>query len=246
MNMFFKKHVPSNTQHPSILAEVRMAMLLVHHNSFLNLSDHITKFISKEFKGGAAADQFVSCRTIAIVNCIGSHMKEELVSAMRTESFSTMLDASNDTGLCKMFPVTVRIFDTNFDHIIAKFLDMNMLVGRNASTTTFEFNSADKLFTRFKLSWKNVTELGEDNTNSNIGAYNSLKQKGLLKNKHIFVSRCPCHILHNTASKVSTAFSEIAKFDVEDHSVDLCYWFDKSLKRKSALLEYYGFCNQEY
>ena len=248
MNMFFTTHVPSNTQHPSISAEVHMAMLLMHHNSFLNLSDHMTKFISKEFKGCAAADQFACGRTktTAIVNCIESHMKEELVSAMRTEPFSIMLDASNDTGLYKMFPVTVRIFDTNFDRMMMKFLDMNKLVGRNASTTAFEFNSIDELFTRFELSWKNVTGLGVDNTNSNIGAHNSLKQKGLLKNKHIFVSGCPCHILHNAASKASTAFSEIAKFDVEDHSVDLYYWFDKSSKRKSALLEYYEFCDQEY
>ena len=199
MNMFFTKHVPSNTQHPSISAEIHMTMLLVHQNSFLNLSDHMMKFISKEFNGCAAADQFACGRTksATIVNCIGSHMKEELVLAMTTEPFSIMLNASNDTGLYKMFPVTVRIFDTNFDHIMTRFLDMNMLVGRNASTAAFEFNSIDELFTRFELSWKNVTGLGVDNTNSNISAHNSSKQKGLLKNKHIFVSGCPCHILHN-------------------------------------------------
>ena len=99
--MFFTKHVSSNTQHPSISADVHMAMLLVHHNSFLNLSDHMTKFISKEFKGGAAADQYVCGRTktAGIVNRIGSYMKEELISPMRTELFTIMLAASNDTRL---------------------------------------------------------------------------------------------------------------------------------------------------
>ena len=153
MSMFFTKHVPTNTQHPSILAEAHMTMLLVHQNSFLNLSDHMMKLMSKEFKGCAAADQFSCGRTksATMVNYIGSHMKEELVSAMTTEPLSIMFDASNDTGLYKMFPVTVRIFDTNFNHIMTKFLDMNMLVGRNASTVAFEFNSIDELFTRFKL-----------------------------------------------------------------------------------------------
>ena len=51
-----------------------------------------------------------------------------------------------------MFPVTVHIFDTNFDHIMTKFLDMNVLVGGNASIAAFEFNSVDELFTRFELS----------------------------------------------------------------------------------------------
>ena len=87
MNMFFTKHVSSNTQHPSISAEVHMAMLLVHHNSFLNLSDHMTKFISKEFKGCAAADQFACGRIkiAAIVNCIGSHMKVEFVVEQKSQ-----------------------------------------------------------------------------------------------------------------------------------------------------------------
>ena len=30
------------TVHPSIQAEVKMAMMIVHHNTFLNLSDHLT------------------------------------------------------------------------------------------------------------------------------------------------------------------------------------------------------------
>ena len=248
MNMFLTKPTSSNTLHPSLSAEVHMAMLLVHHNSFLNLSDHMTKFITKEFKGSAAAEKFACGRTktAAIVNCIGAHMKEELVESMRAEPFSIMLDASNDTGLYKMFPVTVRIFDINFGRIMTKFLDMNMLVGREASTAQFEFDSIDELFTKHELKWENVTGLGVDNTNSNIGPHNSIKQKALLKNKHIYVSGCPCHILHNAASAASTAFSEITKFDIEDHSVDLFYWFNKSSKRKSALLEYYEFCDQEY
>ena len=92
MNMFFTKHVPSNTQQPSISAEVHMAILLVQYNSFLNLPDHMTKFMSKEFKGCAVAGQFACGRTktAASINCIGSHMKEELVSAMRTEPFSSV------------------------------------------------------------------------------------------------------------------------------------------------------------
>ena len=53
---------------------------------------------------------------------------------MRTEPFSIMRDANYDTELYKIFPVTVRIFDTSSDRIMTKFLDTNMLVGRNAFT----------------------------------------------------------------------------------------------------------------
>ena len=35
-------------------------------------------------------------------------------------------------------------------------------------------------------------------------------------------------------------------FDLEDHCVDLFYWFDKSSKRKTILKEYYEFCDDEF
>ena len=63
----------------------------------------------------------------------------------------------------------------------------------------------------------------------------------LNKNPNIFVSGCPCHNLHNAASKANTAFSEISKFDVEDHSGDIYYWFD------NAKIVYLNmFCDQDY
>ena len=37
-----------------------------------------------------------------------------------------MLDGSNDPGLAKMFPVTVRVFDVNFNRVMTKFLNMNV------------------------------------------------------------------------------------------------------------------------
>ena len=72
--MFFTKHVPSNTQHPSISAEVHMAMLLAHHNSVLDLSDHMKKLSSKEFKGCATANRFACGRTktTAIIIVLGA------------------------------------------------------------------------------------------------------------------------------------------------------------------------------
>ena len=46
--------------------------------------------------------------------------------------------------------------------------------------------------------------------------------------------------------KASTAFAKTTKFNIEDHCVDLHYWFEKSSKQKSALEEYCVFCNTDY
>jgi hypothetical protein len=165
---------------------------------------------------------------------------------MKELPFSVMLDGSNDSGILKMFPVTVRIFDVNFSRVMTKFVDMNLLEGPNASTAESMFNSDDELFNEHSISWDTVTAIGVDNTNANNGAHNSIKSRVLGRNPNVFVSGCPCHILHNAAGKGGSAFAEVTDFDVEDHLVDLFYWFDKSSKRKSSLKEYYEFCDSEY
>ena len=91
-----------------------------------------------------------------------------------------------------------------------------------------------------------VTSIGLDNTNSSIGDHNSVKSCTLERNPEIMISVCPCHILHKAASKAADAFAAVSDFIMEDHCVDLYYWFDKSSKRKSILKEYYDFCDQDY
>ena len=105
-----------------------MVMLLVHHNSFFNLSDHLTRYISNELKGSPAAVNFACGRTktAAIINYVGSHMKNALVEDIKNNPFSIMRDGSNDSVLYKIFPVTVRIFDIYSCRIMPKFLDMNV------------------------------------------------------------------------------------------------------------------------
>ena len=81
--------------------------------------------------------------------------------------------------------------------------------------------------------------------NANIGVHNSSKSRALEKNHNIFTAVCLCQILHNAACKSCSAFATLPGFDIEDHCVDLFYWFDKSSKRKTTLEEYYEFYNSK-
>ena len=81
--------------HPAILAELRMAMLVVHHNTFFNLSDHLTPYINNEFKGSSASENF-SCgrtKTAAIVNCVRDQFQLDLIANLKKLPFSLMLEA---------------------------------------------------------------------------------------------------------------------------------------------------------
>ena len=128
---------------------------------------------------------------------------------------------------------------------MAKFFDMNLMEGGDASTAAEMFSIVDKLFVKHGISWDFVTALGVDNTNANIGEHNSLKSRALEKNNNTPIAGCPRHILHKVACKSGSALATVTCFDIEDHCVDLFYWFDKSSKRKSILKKYYEFFNFE-
>ena len=176
-----------NKIHPSLNAEIKMSLLIVHHNTFFNLSDHLMQYVKGEFKDSKAAKNFLCGRikTAAIISCIGDDIKQKLVKDMSQSPFSIMVDGSNDAGLEKMFPICVRIFDVNFNRIMTKFFDMNMLEGRDASTAEHMFTSIENQLCKNELSWDMVTSIGLDNTNANIADHISIKSRALERNPEL-------------------------------------------------------------
>lgn len=108
------------------------------------------------------------------------------------------------------------------------------------------FNAIDRCITLFDVPWSNCVAVGVDNTNVNMGNRHSIKTMVQEKNPDVFFNGCQCHVVHNTSAAAASAFTEATGFDVSDILVDLYYWFDHSSKRKNLLVEYSGFCDQEY
>ena len=92
-----------------------------------------------------------------------------------------MLDASNDNGLAKMYPSTVRIFYMNYSRVMKKFLDVNLIEGASASTAATILSSVGKQFEKFHIPWEYCLAIGVDNTNANTGDHNSIKSRALQK-----------------------------------------------------------------
>ena len=80
--------------------------------------------------------------------------------------------------------------------------------------------------------------IGVNNTSVNIGMYNSIMTRVHTINPSAYFMGRPCHIAHNTANTAADAFGSATSFDVEELVVNMFYWFDKSTKRKSMLVEY--------
>ena len=138
-----------------------------------------------------------------------------------------MVDGGNDSGVAKML-YPFEYFISIMGVLCRIFFNLNMLEGRTTSSAEQMFNSVGTKSAENDIFWRMMSAIGVGNTNKNIGTYNSIKTRALAKNKEIVIAGCPCHILHDAVGKVADLFGEISGFDVENHFLDVFYWFDKS------------------
>lgn len=230
-------------------AEVRMAVLATSSNLPLAFHDQLSPAIRCFFPDSKIATKYHSASTKAtcMLNlAIAPELKKSLVENMKAHPFSVCIDGSNDTALEKMYPLAVRIYDTNVGRVVTQFLDMCTLRSATAEAVYQVMDGVLSSLLELANPWSMCTSLGVDNTSVNTGVRNSLKTRIVQRNKAIFFNGCPCHVIHNAAQKSGIAFSTCCGFDAEEFAVDLYYWFDKSTKRKNELRSYNLFCDQEY
>ena len=165
---------------------------------------------------------------------------------MQQEPYTLSIDGSNDNGLSKMNPLTVRIFDINRGRVETRFLDMCTTRGTNAATAETIFSKMDEIIKSYNISWLNCVGVGVDNTSVNIGRCNSIMTRVHQVNPLVYFMGCPCHISHNTACTAGEALRQQTGFDVEELVTDIYYWFNKSTKRKGSLEDYCCFCDIRY
>ena len=245
----FASSSSSNEIHKRTEAELKMAVLTASYNIPLAFHDHLSLLLRSVFPDSAIAAKYHSASTKAtcMLNlAVAPTLKTALVDCMKSNPFSIAVDGSNDVGLSKMNPLTVRIFDLENSKIVTRFLDM---CTASASTAEAIYGVVDaKLVDLLGIEnpWELCTSVGVDNTSVNIGIHNSLKSRVIQRNPAVFFNGCPCHMLHNAAQKAAGVFSSCVGFELEEFTVDLYYWFEKSTKRKNCLRSYCEFCDQEY
>ena len=223
-----------STAHPMheqvTAAEVRNTVMLAHHNAALCLADHIGPMQCTNFPDSEIVKNYhcAQTKTACILNyALAPHLIDELVIAMKQQPYSLSVDASNDTGLSKMNPVTVRIFDVSRKTVSQKFLDLCLTRGVDASKAKEIFDAIQNTLEKYEIPWDTCIAF---DTNSNIGAKNSIKSRVTAVNPSVYFVGCPCHIIHNASQKSTEAFGEMSGVDIEECCVDHYYWFDKSTK----------------
>ena len=165
--------------------------MLVQHNIPLALADELTPLFRDIFSDSEIAKNFSSRRmkTACIINgAIAPMYQQALVACMRSDPFAIAIDGSNDSGIEKMNPLTVRIFDITRGVTTTWFLDMCM---SSSSTAAGIFAKVQQVFTTNSILWNNCVGVGVDNTSVNLGCSNSIKTRIVNENPAAHVMGCP-------------------------------------------------------
>ena len=189
-----------------------MAVALAHHNIPLAVMDHLSPLFRDIFPDSKIAQGFSAARTktTCILNrALRPHFEASLISQMKQEPFTLAIDGSNDNGLQKMNPLTVRIFDIRNCHIETRFLDMCLTSGTDGGTAKSIFSAMDNALESRGIPWDNCVAIAVDNASVNMGKHNSIGSRATQKNEAICMMGCPCHIIHNTAQTAGKEFRKV-------------------------------------
>ena len=149
-------------------------------------------------------------------------------------------DGSSDED-DKFLPILVRHIGKVSGLIETSLLDMPNI---NSGSTAQMYDACNEVVKdNFSLSWGNCVSYSSDNTNSMVGAHNSLlkKIKDSQGKQKVFDVVCPCHLAHLCAGKGAKDLA----VNIEDFVIDIYYNFRQSAKCKAQLREFMEFNNNE-
>uniref|UniRef100_H2ZWF1 HAT C-terminal dimerisation domain-containing protein n=1 Tax=Latimeria chalumnae TaxID=7897 RepID=H2ZWF1_LATCH len=223
---------------------VKMATVVANHGIPLVFSNHLSPLLPDILPDSYSSS--ATKITCLINGAIATHFREKVVEVMKNSPYSLLIDAPNDTGLEKVNPLTVHMFDITIStqRIKSRLLDMC------ATAHIAIFDKIDQALDTYSIPWANCVGF-VDNTRVNLRKRNSSTGGCIMtrvkeKNAACYFMGCPCHLVHNVACKSARSFTQLSGFDVEDLCVDLFYYFDKSTKRRSMLVEFSQFCDVKY
>ena len=109
---------------------------IVQHNLPIATADHLAQLLKNPFPNSKFAASYASAKTkfFATINkAFQPYCHSFLVDYCKSNSFSVGHDGSNDTGVQKMNPISVRIFDIKNSKAVSEhFFSMCLTEGEDA------------------------------------------------------------------------------------------------------------------
>ena len=144
---------------------------LIQYNLPLATSNHLSSLSKEVFPGIKISKNYAARRTKtgAVINeSFRPDCLNYIVEHCKIHPFSVGTDGSNDTGLQKMNPVCLKIFDVNCSKkMTSHFFDMCLTSGVDGATAAAIFSVIDEKFESHEIPWEDCVSLSVENTNIN-------------------------------------------------------------------------------
>ena len=171
---------------------------IVQHNLSISVADHLGQFYKNIFPDSQIASSYTCAKTktFCIINkAFQPYYHKQIIDYCKNHPFTVGHDGSNDTGVQKMNPIAVRIFDINRSKTVSEhFYSMWLTDGENAGKGYKIFEKIGSIFQSDEIPWQNCASLSLDNTNAMMRKRNSVGSRFLEKNPNVFVGGCLCHL----------------------------------------------------
>ena len=183
----FLKSNNSKFDEQVVNAVVMMRNFLGQHNSSLLTADHLSSLFKEVFPDSKIAKKYAAHRTkttAILYKSLAPHCLNYIVEHCKVHPYSVGTDGSSDTGIEKMNPICVKIFDvTRSRTVTAHFLDMCLTSGVGSATAEGIFTAIEDVFENNRIPWENCVSLSVDNTNTMIGKNKSIASRFLEESK---------------------------------------------------------------
>ena len=228
LSFFEKRESPMELQVTN--AETLFTHFIIEHNVPIAVSDHAGPLFRKMFPDTEIAKKYGCARTktSAIIDNLSRDKIETIVETLQKTFFACATDGSNDVNT-QLYPIVVRYYNKEIDQIMTALLSMPSC--NESCTGENIFNLLNREFVKYNIPWGNCVSFGCDNASVMTGKHKGVAKFVADQNENIYISGCPCHLVHIAAQKAAQKIP--IKF--EDLLVDIYYYLDKSSKRNLEL-----------
>ncbi|XP_051168521.1 uncharacterized protein LOC127286207 [Leptopilina boulardi] len=228
-------------------AELKLCGFFAAHNEAFMKMDHLLDVLKQIFPDSKIV-QGISCKRTktkgVIMNVLGVDEKENLVSVLKKNKFSILVDESTDISSVKTFCILVRFYAENCGKILSRFWDLQQVFTESDPDGAEEGATARRLFTIMKktfdkhqIPFANVVGFGSDGCNTMMGGNNSVASRMTELCPGLRVCKCLCHSLHLCASEACKCLPR----STEDLTRNIYNFFKTSAKRRAQFSEFQSF-----
>lgn len=167
------------------------------HNISFRAANHLTSIIKSNFSESAVAKDFTLKRTkctAVIKNVIGATFQEELVSKLKENKFSVLIDESTDISTTKAMCIVVRFYDPSQGKVVSQFLDLKNIHGNSnndkSGTAANLYKTVIDSLDSYTIPHSNLIGFASDGCNSMMGAHKSVASRLKAEFQDITILKC--------------------------------------------------------